>query len=351
MKRYSVLASGKAIRRNTHIDIPTEIGLPHFIQDDSMSEDGPLFGNFKLSLQAAVCHRGKSVHSGHYVSLVRSHAKDNFDSSGDRWLRLDDLDRDRVAFVDVQGFLQKESPYLLFYQVQPIEDELEIGLGNRDSRNCAEAGGPPSYAVSESRDSGIADLSLSSHDSVDTPVESLDSNQSSSELKSPGEQGGRLNTVDESPQSITFTNPTVGNTQQPNIAPPHDRNLLAACFEDAKLSISDHRGRTTSAQVQDRKRLSRSLSRLAGKLAKEKPTEINPMLSDPDAMGASINSPAQQALKIHTGIAAATANGPTRLKKEYISKEVSNKRSIEPSRRLVKGEHHIEKPERECSIM
>ena len=346
-----MLASGKAIRRNTHIDIPTEIGLPHFIQDDSMSEDGPLFGNFKLSLQAAVCHRGKSVHSGHYVSLVRSHEKGNFDSSGDKWMRLDDLDRDRVAFVDVQGFLKKESPYLLFYQVQPIEDELEAGLGNRDSRNSVEAGGPPSYAVSESRDSGIADLSLSSHDSVNTPAESLDSNQTGSEVKGPGEQGGRLDMVDESPQSIIFTTPKVENTQQPNIAPPNDRNLLAPRFEDAKLSISDPRGRPTSAQLQDRKRLSRSLSRLAGKLAKEKPTEINPMLSDPDTMGASINSPAQQALKIHTGIAATAANGPTRLKKEHINKESSNKRSTEPSRRLVKGEYPIEKPERECSIM
>ena len=316
-----------------------------------MSEDGPLFGNFKLSLQAAVCHRGKSVHSGHYVSLVRSHEKDNIDSPGDRWLRLDDLDRDRVTFVNVQEFLQKESPYLLFYQVQPIEDELESGLGNRDFRNSVDAGGPPSYTVSESRDSGIADLSPSFQNSVETPAESLGSNHTSSEVKSPGEHGGRSNMVDESPQGITFTTPKVGNTQQPNIAPPNDRNLLAACYEEAKLSISDPRGRPTSAQLQDRKRLSRSLSRLAGKLAKEKPTEINSMLSDPDAIGASINSPAQQALKIHTGIAAATANGPTRLKKEHTNKESSNRSSTEPSRRLVKGEHPFEKPERECSIM
>lgn len=345
-----MLASGKAIRRNTHIDIPTEIGLPHFIQDDLMSKDGPLFGNFKLSLQAAVCHRGKSVHSGHYVSLVRSHEKGNFDSSGDRWLRLDDLDRNRVAFVDVQGFLQKESPYLLFYQVQPIEDELETGLGNRDSRNSVEAGGPPSYAVSESRDSGLADFSLSSHDSVNTPAESFDSNQTGSEVKSPGEHGGRSNMADESPQTITFNTLKVGNAQQQNIAPPNDRNLLAAFFEDAKLNITDPRGRLTSAQLQDKKRRSRSLSRLAGKLAKEKPTEINPMLSDPDAIGASINSPAQQALKIHTGIAA-TANGPTRLKKEHIDRESFNRRSTESGRRLVKGDHPMKKPERECSIM
>lgn len=317
-----------------------------------MSEDGPLFGNFKLSLQAAVCHRGKSVHSGHYVSLVRSHEKDNFDSPGDRWLRLDDLDRDRVTFVDVQEFLQKESPYLLFYQVQPIEDELESGFGIRDSRNFVDAGGPPSYAVSESRDSGIADLSLSSHNSVETPADSLGSNHTGPEVKSPGEHGGRSNIIDENPQGITFSAPKAGNTPQRNIPLPNDRNIFAACYEEAKLSISDPRGRPTSTQLQDRKRLSRSLSRLAGKLAKEKPTEITSMLSVPDAIGASINSPAQQALKIHTEIAAVSANGPTRLKKEHNNKQNSNRSSTEPSKRLVKGEYPFEKkPERECSIM
>lgn len=317
-----------------------------------MSEDGSLFGNFKLSLQAAVCHRGKSVHSGHYVSLVRSHEKDNSDSLGDRWLRLDDLDRDRVTFVNVQEFLQKESPYLLFYQVQPIEDELESGFGIRDSRNSVDAGRPPSYAVSESRDSGIADLSLSSHNSVETPADSLGSNHNGSEVRSSGEHGGYSNIIDESPPGIKFSTPKAENPPQLNIPPPNDRNLFAACYEEAKLSISDPRGRPTSTQLQDRKRLSRSLSRLAGKLSKEKPTEINSMLSEPDTIGASSNSPAQQALKIHTEIAAVSANGPTRLKKEHNNKQSSNRSSTEPSKRLVKGEHPFEKkPERECSIM
>lgn len=105
LKRYKVLSNGQARRRSTHVDIPLEIALPHFIQDDALSDDGLAFGNFKLSLQSAVCHRGQSIDSGHYVSIVRSQAF--FNSSTDRawnvsssggleretWMRLDDLAR------------------------------------------------------------------------------------------------------------------------------------------------------------------------------------------------------------------------------------------------------------------
>ena len=66
LKRYGVANDGKAFRLDTKIDIPLDIGLPNF-----ESDDGALFGNFKLSLQSVVCHRGTSVDSGHYVTLVR----------------------------------------------------------------------------------------------------------------------------------------------------------------------------------------------------------------------------------------------------------------------------------------
>jgi hypothetical protein len=58
LKRYTMLPNGTPKRLDTYIDIPLEIGLPHFISDDRMNEEGPLFGNFKLVLQSVVCHRG-----------------------------------------------------------------------------------------------------------------------------------------------------------------------------------------------------------------------------------------------------------------------------------------------------
>jgi hypothetical protein len=148
LKRYTMTPEGAPKRLDTFIDIPLEIGLPHFISDERVNEEGPLFGNFKLVLQSVVCHRGVSIDSGHYISLVRanegpstsrpdsSHSEE--EQKPDSWLRYDDLANPRVVEVDIQKALREESPYLLFYQVQPIDEEL------------AARGDPPPYAAANS---------------------------------------------------------------------------------------------------------------------------------------------------------------------------------------------------------
>lgn len=151
LKRYSVSPDGRAIRLSTYVDIPIEIGLPHFIQDDKMDDDGPLYGNFKLSLQSVVCHRGNSVDSGHYIALVRgtsSNAAEKAPGSSDsnvtqgsdaseQWMRFDDLAAERITLVDIEQALREESPYLLFYQIVPIDEEGEE-IQNRASYTEAE---------------------------------------------------------------------------------------------------------------------------------------------------------------------------------------------------------------------
>lgn len=140
LKRYHVSNTGVASRSNTFIDIPLEIAVPAFLSDDSMENGNPLGGNFKLVLQSVVCHRGTSVNSGHYVSLVRGQAPnaDPRDSSGrpesfssdeeaDPWMLFDDLARERVVSIDIAQKLKEECPYLLFYQVQPIDNDLFTG--------------------------------------------------------------------------------------------------------------------------------------------------------------------------------------------------------------------------------
>lgn len=135
LKRYAMTNDGQATRKNTFIDIPLDIKLPHFIQEDMVSEDGPLMGNFKLSLQSVICHRGNSVHSGHYISFIRgtTQAADGDIGSSrrlsnnmnpphyaeDRWIKFDDLADPRVQYVDIEQAMIDEMPYLLFYQVQP----------------------------------------------------------------------------------------------------------------------------------------------------------------------------------------------------------------------------------------
>lgn len=308
-----------------------------------MSEDGPAFGNFKLSLQSAVCHRGNSVNSGHYVSLVRSHDQDTDllnGASGGQWMRLDDLAKERVAFVDVQDFLQKESPYLLFYQVQPIDGDP----GNiADTWRPPDSEGPPSYAVSESRDSGVADLSLSCHESFDSNGESLDLNRPRRGATTPQEQEGRSSMTNERPRSIVLTGTAIENLRKPSIQLANDPNFLVAYHEDQKPNQPNCRGRSTSSQSQHRRSMSGSLSRLAGKLVKDKLSD-GPAITLVDAVEDSTGALQQPSNVVRT----ATSAELMRLKKENNSTEKHSKRH---SGHLVKGKQKSEKPDRECSIM
>ncbi|KAJ9603764.1 hypothetical protein H2200_011950 [Cladophialophora chaetospira] len=128
LKRYSYTPEGKAIRLATRVDIPVEVAVPHFIQDDKIAESNGLNSNFKLSLQAAVCHRGDAVDSGHYVALVRGTAalgspKREYSHTTKVWMRFDDLAPHRITVVDIETALKEETPYLLFYQIVPIDGD------------------------------------------------------------------------------------------------------------------------------------------------------------------------------------------------------------------------------------
>ena len=233
---------GVGSRRSTFIVIPLEIGLPHFISDEPIDDaSGTRFTNFKLSLQSVICHRGNSLDSGHYVSLVRGDvteaaflatdqkppeavealspqigaipqsksqvslqriptssppanpqnldgvgpveptsidavgppesettndvpsladtneinevpsnpesARETYRPVGDDetdlppaiddyaytrmpsspWLLFDDLAKERVTYVDIRKALRDECPYLLFYQVQAIDESILFG--------------------------------------------------------------------------------------------------------------------------------------------------------------------------------------------------------------------------------
>ncbi|PNS18526.1 hypothetical protein CAC42_5065 [Sphaceloma murrayae] len=154
LKRYMVNNSGDCSRLDTFVDIPLEIAVPDFVSDDSMEEGSPLVGNFKLVLQSVVCHRGKSLHSGHYIALVRGSASNAVNGmaspserptsstssrNDDSWMLFDDLASERVRYVDISKALKDECPYLLFYQVQPIDEDEPL------------MSGPPSYDEAISR--------------------------------------------------------------------------------------------------------------------------------------------------------------------------------------------------------
>lgn len=271
-------ADGRATRQNTFIDIPLDIRLPHFIEDDMIPEEGPLMGNFKLSLQSVICHRGNSLHSGHYVSFVRgaatvadgdSTSTRRLSSSSrppqyptDRWIRHDDLAQpDRVQYVDIEQALKDEMPYLLFYQVQPTY-EIPLPQGT----DCH----PPSYdsgidvRVSESSPLRSAKPDHSYFPSIrddSTPTFRL-----SAEIERPRHS---INLPDERRGSIAYTDTSVGSTASSFRAPeatstpatPVEETTVQRISRAASKFAPGSRSRPASSSGENR--ISSTISRIA----------------------------------------------------------------------------------------
>ena len=370
LKRYSFSPNGQAIRRGTHIDIPLEIALPHFIHDDNMDEDGPAFGNFKLSLQSVVCHRGDRVDSGHYISLVRGQAPNasGSETSGakspeDRWMLFDDLAMERITYVDIQRTLTEESPYLLFYQVQPIDG---------DPGNIEGGQAPPSY-VSEGQDSDVVALSLSSTmDTGTSTVEITDHATPSSSREQPVPQrplqDSLLESVapDENPSrtsmssdrdhrmSVAFTDASFASPTKNSsfiTSSPHLPNApttpgvasMNASRRPSKTSLHGSRSRPPSqhGDSSGSNRLSMSFTKLAGKLSKDKP-DVSVLSVEPKDLDDDAAVPRDDG----------TEEGKLLLKKENKDRSRSQLRhGLGHPHHLVKGKGKSEKPERECLVM
>lgn len=355
-----MLPNGTAIKRKTLIDIPLEIGLPHFIQDDIMSEDGPAFGNFKLSLQSVVCHQGISTESGHYISLVRS--PDPQRNGEDQWMRFDDLAAERVVFTTVETFLLQESPYLLFYQVVPIEgDPINIADGERGVMNGER---PPAYSESDkSRESKAeAPNAYPQRPSLDIHRPSSDSSTSEDARR------GRLSVHGERRRSVTFSDDGANNSSGPNSGPLSTSNLdsnqsdgpntLAAFRRGSKTTQASSKGRSGSRS--DEKRISTSLSRLASRMSRDK---LNKKSHSPanttgprdHVTGPPPPPPAQtkDPPPGMTGHAAALVVATETLMDRNRLKEAKEKSKAaqHDSHHLTKAKRREGKPDRECLVM
>ena len=354
LKRYSILPNGTAVKRKTHIDIPLDIGLPHFIQDDTMAEDGPAFGNFRISLQSIVCHQGLSVESGHYISLVR--CPDPQQNGEDRWMRFDDLAKERITFTDVEQFLAMESPYLLFYQVIPIEgDPGNITDGENQVLNSKN---PPAYSESDvSRDSNvdsaISGLSVSVPSQKSTGSEkqrpsyeihrpSLDTSASEDDPR------GRSSVASERRQSVGFVDDSLSSTNNDVLPtsnlgprPMNGLNTLTAPRRGSKATKSSSKSRPNSRA--DESSLSSSFSRLANAISRDK---LNASL------GLAVQSEDQGAKGHEVPVTASTgderAHDKGTPRKEAKEKSRASRRDHQ---HLMKGRQKEGKPDRECLVM
>ncbi|KAL9103493.1 MAG: hypothetical protein Q9163_001449 [Psora crenata] len=373
-----MLPNGTAVKRRTPIDIPLEIGLPHFISDDDMSDNGPAFGNFKLSLQSVVCHQGLSVESGHYISFVRSPDPEN--EGEDRWMRFDDLARERVIHIDIEEQLRGESPYLLFYQVMPIEGEPDLNGGV--PINGGEL--PPSYADSTGSkgskvDSGVGDVTsdMKTGEDVNTPARGLSIDASISEEGN----RGRSSMTSNGQRSMIFSDTSNASsyTSGPSITVDSvdrstDRSVassganltiqkdgasaLIAPRSDSKSAKAGSKSRPSSQGGEGR--ISTSLSRLANRISRdkltgaaipqpqytqtEKPTGANTAARASLEIGANSRNPSAAEVP-------KAQQDRARLKKEAREKT----KNLEAQQQQQQQQHHLltkgRKPDRECVLM
>lgn len=277
LKRYAMSKNGEATRKNTYIDIPVDIRLPHFVDDGSQVGE-PLMENFKLSLQSVICHRGESVNAGHYISFVRDgidvadgdSASDRRMSSAsqpphystDRWIKHDDLAMQRVTYVDIEQILKDEMPYLLFYQVLPI-NELSTALESDPPSYEHESGIDVTVSESSPQVEHKPELNGGYFDSAPLREESVaaPSVRFSSELERPprhnlGLQEQRRGSAAPTETSLGSTTSSIHPGAKSNPVTPTEETTAQRLSRAASRFKSGSRSRPSSASGEGRKSMS-----------------------------------------------------------------------------------------------
>lgn len=351
LKRYTMLPNGSPKRLETFIDIPLEIGLPHFISDERMQEEGPLFGNFKLVLQSVVCHRGASVDSGHYVALVRgnTHERPGTSSSSEdqnmaAWLRFDDLSNPRVTEVDIKKALREESPYLLFYQVQPIDEELAM-RGDPPAYQDASSGIPSVDPSKETLSSTVATEGSGDSEKVAKNEVNTASSHSEDPVGRISFSSNRRSSVANEDNEGSLRSASRGRTEPPT---PDDQKpgFLSVSRRGSRIWPGGNKSRPSSPSGENR--LSITLSRLTGRGSKDK---LNMSESDPVIVVDEVQT-AESNQNIHSPTLEKKDAGLSRSKSKKEKKERFRSKSRDPLESGEKGKHKEKKrPDRECAVM
>lgn len=123
LKRYS-FENQKANRLQRKVIIPPVINLPSFVADDL--DDSKSSESYKLILESAICHRGTSISSGHFVSAIRKNYHNLHETDDDAynatWYLYDDLHKPKVMEKSFKEIFNTEWPYILFYRLVSFEE-------------------------------------------------------------------------------------------------------------------------------------------------------------------------------------------------------------------------------------
>ncbi|KAJ5689150.1 hypothetical protein N7462_003542 [Penicillium macrosclerotiorum] len=356
LKRYSFLPNGKAIRLNTYIDIPTEIGLPHFIQDDNLDADAPIYGNFKLSLQAMVCHRGDSVDSGHYIAIVRGTSPNLVPpgSSGSsacmptespkHWMRFDDLAAERVTLIDIETALKTESPYLLFYQILPIDQDAS--MANLCNKAPSSRASDATLDVEDMTDISRKLRGLVVEETDSSTTEDVTSARPSFEITGPdnetpvtsSNENGRRSSIafsDKVPVGPPRSMPSMSPRLAPTGEEGNDREPFRFSRRGSRVTTSNSGSRAASQSGETRK--GTAFARFAGRLSKDRFTSDGEGEGDDSA--AEVDEAAPDEMKLGpSAYDLKDRRGRGRTKDRSLrgkSKEKSKEKSWKPDRECV----------------
>ncbi|KAI5961455.1 uncharacterized protein KGF55_004078 [Candida pseudojiufengensis] len=145
LKRYEFNSGDSAgTRSQKRIIIPPFIDLPDFVADDI---DEPAC-SFRLILESAVCHRGRSIESGHFISVVRKNVEKinqtEEEANKSLWYYYDDMKKNsRVVEKTFNEIFNNEWPYMLFYRL--VSGRESSAASSIKSNIIPPNGSKPSY--------------------------------------------------------------------------------------------------------------------------------------------------------------------------------------------------------------
>ncbi|KAG2232396.1 hypothetical protein INT48_007300, partial [Thamnidium elegans] len=130
LKRYRYDSLGGSTKIKKHVEIPVTIDFNKFVNqnvDDPMCPTCGHLINWTLHFRSAVCHKGDSPCSGHYISYARADVDEPY------WLKFDDLNSEsRVTVIQDKNagsiFTDlAENAYMIFYELdKTCRHELSI---------------------------------------------------------------------------------------------------------------------------------------------------------------------------------------------------------------------------------
>lgn len=271
--------------------------------------------------------------SGHYIALVRgTPPPSTSDSSLDpdqtkTWMRFDDLAPHRITTVDIEKALKEETPYLLFYQIMPMDG---------DPSNITS--GETSLASATDRNISVSELSTTSTFSNPSDDSKAALGRPSLEIRIGGNERGRSPTGERRTSVISFTD-----------LPPEYSSEKLTVPSDLGTARSSSPSFQTLAPSQNKTSeggLGRRLSKLARRSREILPADLGPKMEvHVTAVGDGLNSRRSsiQMPSNHTNVAFNQTHGDS----QKIHKRDKSRGRL--SRSKVRGDG--QKPDRECTVM